>query len=291
MPAALKRAESGSLPAMPCSRHALWCTRTRVLGVTRKYLRGALTRHPTSARRSSTSSSSSRCWAITPRKSGRHKSSATTRSRESTTATSPSRRSDASGHPDLTANEETHFMTGSDEFDAIVVGSGITGGWAAKELTQKGLKVLMLERGKSVEHGKDYTTEHMPTWRIPNRNLPDRRLYASDYYVQRHARGFDYTTLHFWNNDRLNPYVQVPGKPYNWFRANVVGGRSLMWGRHSYRWSDLDFEANRRDGHGSDWPIRYADTQSWYSYVERFIGVSGRAEGLAQLPDGEFLPP
>jgi choline dehydrogenase-like flavoprotein len=182
-------------------------------------------------------------------------------------------------------------MSGSDDFDAIVVGSGITGGWAAKELTQKGLKVLVLERGKPVEHGKDYVTEHMPSWQMPNRNLPDRALYASDYSVQRNARGFDYTTLHFWNNDRKNPYVQAPGKPYNWFRADVVGGKSLLWGRHTYRWSDLDFEANRRDGHGNDWPIRYSDIKDWYSYIESFIGVSGQAEGLAHLPDGEFLPP
>lgn len=177
------------------------------------------------------------------------------------------------------------------DFDAIVVGSGVTGGWAAKELTAQGLKVLMLERGKPVVHGKDYVTEHMPAWKMPLRDLPDRALYASDYPVQRHARGFDSTTLRFWNNDRENPYVQEPGRPYNWFRANVVGGKSLLWGRHTYRWSDLDFEANRRDGHGNDWPIRYADIKDWYSYVERFIGVSGQAEGLAHLPDGEFLPP
>jgi choline dehydrogenase-like flavoprotein len=182
-------------------------------------------------------------------------------------------------------------MTPNYEFDAIVIGSGITGGWAAKELTAKGLKVLMLERGGPVEHAKDYVTEHIPPWKIPHRDLPDRPLYASDYPVQRNARGFDYTTLRFWNNDRENPYVQEPGKPYNWFRANVVGGKSLMWGRHSYRWSDLDFDANRRDGNGNDWPIRYADIKDWYSLVERFIGVSGQAEGLAQLPDGEFLPP
>jgi choline dehydrogenase-like flavoprotein len=188
-------------------------------------------------------------------------------------------------------HEQLCCMTGSYEFDAIVVGSGITGGWAAKELTEKGLKVLMLERGKPVEHRADYVTEHMPTWRMPDRNLPNRPLYASDYYVQRNARGFDYTTLRFWNNDRENPYVQEPGKPYNWFRGNVVGGKSLMWGRHTYRWSDLDFDANRRDGHGNDWPIRYADIKDWYSYVERFIGVSGQVEGLAHLPDGEFLPP
>lgn len=182
-------------------------------------------------------------------------------------------------------------MSNTTQFDAIVVGSGITGGWAAKELCEKGLKVLVLERGRNVEHGKDYSTEHMPPWNMPNRNLPDRDLYASDYYVQRNARGFDSTTLRYFNNDRLNPYVQTPDRPYNWFRADVVGGKSLMWGRHSYRWSDLDFEANKRDGHGCDWPIRYSDVKDWYSHVEKFIGVSGESLGLAHLPDGEFQPP
>jgi choline dehydrogenase-like flavoprotein len=149
-------------------------------------------------------------------------------------------------------------MSASTQFDAIVVGSGITGGWAAKELTERGLKVLMLERGKPLEHRSGYVTEHQPPWNIPLRE---------------------------------NPYVQSPGKPYNWLRADVVGGRSLMWGRHSYRWSDLDFEANKRDGNGNDWPIRYRDIADWYSHVERFIGVSGQAEGLPHLPDGEFQPP
>src|SRR5262245_61303451 len=149
----------------------------------------------------------------------------------------------------------------------------------------------MLERGKPLEHQQGYITEHMPNWQMPYRNLPDRKLYATDYAIQQQARGFEYPTKHFWNNDRLNPYVQTPDKPYNWLRADVVGGRSLLWGRHCYRWSDLDFEANKRDGHGVDWPIRYADIRDWYSHIERFIGVSGQAEGLAHLPDGDFLPP
>ena len=182
-------------------------------------------------------------------------------------------------------------MNSATDFDAIVVGSGITGGLAAKELAERGLTVLVLERGKPLKHREDYKTEHLPTWKVPNRNLPDRDLYAKDYYIQRQARGFDFTTLQFWNNDRENPYVQTPDQPYNWFRGGAVGGKSILWGRQSYRWSDLDFSANRRDGHGSDWPIRYADIKDWYSYVERFIGVSGQTEGLSQLPDGEFLPP
>jgi choline dehydrogenase-like flavoprotein len=177
------------------------------------------------------------------------------------------------------------------DFDAIVVGSGITGGWAAKELTEQGLKVLVLERGKPHEHRTSYVTEHIPPWTIADRNLPDRALYERDYYVQRNARNFDRTTIHYWNNDRTNPYVQPEGKPFNWFRANIVGGKSLMWGRHTYRWSDLDFDANRADGHGTDWPIRYGDIKDWYSKVERFIGVSGQVENLPHLPDSEFLPP
>jgi choline dehydrogenase-like flavoprotein len=182
-------------------------------------------------------------------------------------------------------------MSESQQFDAIVVGSGITGGWAAKELTEKGLKVLVLERGKQVEHRTGYTTEHMPPWQMPDRGLFEREEYDRDYAVQSRARGFGYATRHFWMNDRENPYVQPTGMPFNWLRTDVVGGRSLVWGRHVYRFSDLDFEANRKDGHGIDWPIRYRDIAPWYSHVEKFIGVSGRAEGLAHLPDGEFQPP
>jgi len=177
------------------------------------------------------------------------------------------------------------------DFDAIVVGSGITGGWAAKELTEKGLRVLMLERGKPLEHGKDYVTEHMPPWEIPFGGRPPRELYAAEYPIQSSSYAFDETTRHFWINDKDNPYVCEPDKPFHWLRADVVGGKSLLWGRQVYRWSDLDFSANKSDGHGSDWPIRYADLKDWYAYVERFIGVSGQAENLPHLPDGEFQPP
>lgn len=177
------------------------------------------------------------------------------------------------------------------EFDAIVVGSGITGGWAAKELTEQGLKVLMLERGKPLTHGKDYTTEHMPPWRIPFGGKPPRELYEKDYPVQSTSHAFDETTRHFWINDRENPYTHTEGKPFQWMRADVVGGKSLLWARQVYRWSDLDFEANKKDGHGNDWPIRYADIKDWYAYVEKFIGVSGQAENLPQLPDSIFQPP
>ncbi|HSB95488.1 MAG TPA: GMC family oxidoreductase [Spongiibacteraceae bacterium] len=181
-------------------------------------------------------------------------------------------------------------MQSSFDFDAIVVGSGVTGGWAAKELTEKGLKVLILERGKPLEHGKDYVTEHMEPWKIPFGGKPNRELYARDYPIQSNCYAFDETTRHFWNNDRENPYVFDKEKPFYWLRADVVGGKSLMWGRQVYRWSDLDFEANKKDGHGIDWPIRYNDIKDWYSYVEKTIGVSGQAENLSQLPDSEFQP-
>lgn len=177
------------------------------------------------------------------------------------------------------------------DFDAIVVGSGISGGWAAKELSEKGLKTLVLERGRLIEHGKDYLGEHMPPWQVPNRGLPLRDLYDEDYSIQQKCYAFGETTRQFWNNDRENPYVYNEEKPFTWIRADVVGGRSLMWARQCYRLSDLDFEANKKDGFGVDWPIRYADIAPWYSYVERFVGVSGEKLGLSQLPDGEFQPP
>lgn len=176
------------------------------------------------------------------------------------------------------------------QFDAIVVGSGISGGWASKELTEKGLKVLMLERGRMVEHGKDYIGEHVPPWQVPFRGKPLRDLYKNDYPIQSQVHAFNESTRHFWNNDRENPYDHEHGQ-FNWIRANVVGGRSLLWGRQVYRFSDLDFEANKKDGHGVDWPIRYQDIAPWYDYVERFIGVSGQAENLPHLPDSQFLPP
>lgn len=176
------------------------------------------------------------------------------------------------------------------QFDAIVIGSGVTGGWAAKELTEKGLKVLMLDRGRMIEHGKDYKGEHMAPWDIPFAGKPIRELYKKDYIVQSESYAFDETTRHFWNNDRKNPYVYDP-EVFKWKRADVVGGKSLLWGRQVYRWSDLDFEANKRDGHGIDWPIRYGDIEGWYSYVEKFVGISGQAENLPHLPDSVFQPP
>jgi len=172
-------------------------------------------------------------------------------------------------------------------YDAIVVGSGISGGWAAKELCEKGLRTIVLERGRKVEHVKDYPTTNLAPWELLHRNTNSNRL-KEDQHVQ--VRGFcNESNAHFFVNDKEHPYTQV--KPFDWIRGYHVGGRSLMWGRQCYRWSDLDFEANAKDGHGADWPIRYRDIDPWYSYVERFVGISGSKEGMPQLPDGDFLPP
>ncbi|MDQ4419302.1 GMC family oxidoreductase [Sphingobium sp. DEHP117] len=176
------------------------------------------------------------------------------------------------------------------DFDAIVVGSGITGGWAAKELTEAGLKVLMIERGREIRHQQDYDTEMKAPWEMPFRGIGDTEMYLKQHPVQMLNRHFtEYTEKHF-VNDAENPYSTAPGTDFTWFRSYQLGGRSLTWGRQSYRWSDYDFGANARDGHGTDWPIRYADLAPWYDKVEEFIGVSGQSEGLKQLPDGKFQP-
>lgn len=176
------------------------------------------------------------------------------------------------------------------EFDAIVVGSGITGGWAAKELTEAGLKVLMIERGREIRHQVDYETETKAPWDMPFRGQGDTDLYRREYPVQMVNRHFTEFTQNHFVNDARNPYTTGDGTDFTWFRSYQLGGRSLTWGRQSYRWSDYDFGANKRDGHGTDWPIRYADLAPWYDKVEEFIGVSGAAEGLPQLPDGRFQP-
>lgn len=177
------------------------------------------------------------------------------------------------------------------DFDAIVVGSGITGGWAAKELCEKGLKVLMLERGKPLEHAAGYIGEHVPAWKFDYHGKPDRKLEAEEYPLQSRVYAFNTANRHFWNNDKENPYAIEEGTPFEWFRGGRVGGRSLMWGRQTYRWSEQDFKANAQDGHGIPWPVGYEEIAPWYSYVEKFIGVNGRKEGLPQLPDGEFQKP
>ena len=176
------------------------------------------------------------------------------------------------------------------DFDAIVVGSGMTGGWAAKELTELGLRTLVLEAGRPITPEQDYT-EHKPSWELPFRGLGDRRTVAARQPMQSHSVSFDELSHVFWTDDVDNPYSTPADRPFYWFRARQVGGKSIIWGRQVYRWSNLDFEANLRDGIAVDWPIRYADIAPWYDHVERFIGVSGRREGLAHLPDGPFLPP
>ncbi len=176
------------------------------------------------------------------------------------------------------------------EFDAIVVGSGMTGGWAAKELCAAGLRTLVLEAGRSIEPARDYV-EHVQAWELPYRGYGDRRTLERDQPVQRKCYACDEWSSKFFVNDLDNPYVTDEGTGFDWIRGRQVGGRSLMWGRQVYRWSDLDFAANAKDGHGVDWPIRYRDLAPWYDHVERFIGISGQAEGLSQLPDGRFLPP
>jgi glucoside 3-dehydrogenase (cytochrome c) catalytic subunit len=179
----------------------------------------------------------------------------------------------------------------NEPYDAIVVGSGITGGWAAKELCEKGLRTLVLERGRHVEHGKDYVTEWLQPWEFAHRGRGEPELYERDYPIQSKNYAFGEATRHFFVNDREHPYVTPDDKPFRWIRGYQLGGRSLIWGRACWRWSDLDFEANRRDGYGVDWPIRYKDLAPWYDHVERFVGVSGERLGLVQLPDGELLPP
>ena len=181
-------------------------------------------------------------------------------------------------------------MADSNTFDAIVIGSGITGGWAAKELTEKGLKTLVLERGRNVEHVKDYPTMMKAPWEFKYRGL-DTREVKNNYPIQCTNYAFSEATQHFYVNDKENPYTTPDDQPFRWIRGYQVGGRSLLWGRQSYRWSDYEFESNLKDGVGVDWPIRYKDLEPWYDYVEQFVGVNGRKANIPQLPDGKFLPP
>lgn len=173
-------------------------------------------------------------------------------------------------------------------FDAIVVGSGLSGGWAAKELTEKGLKVLLLERGREVKHREDYPTAMQELWELPHRGRMDLKT-RHDYWANvRTGYTANEEHRHFFTRDVDFPYEEE--KTFTWVRGYQTGGRSLVWGRQSYRWSDLDFEANARDGIAIDWPIRYKDLAPWYSYVEKFAGISGQREGWDSLPDGDFQP-
>ena len=173
-------------------------------------------------------------------------------------------------------------------YDAIVVGSGISGGWAAKELCEKGLKVLMLERGRNFEHIKDYETAGKNPWEFEHRGVKTQDELKKYPILNRSFAG-RHPALHYWTNEQDCPYVEI--KPFTWWRSYQLGGRSILWGRQSYRWSDLDYEANAKEGVAVDWPIRYKDIAPWYDHVEKFAGIAGSKQGLSQLPDGQFLPP
>ena len=176
----------------------------------------------------------------------------------------------------------------NNKFDAIVIGTGISGGWAAKELTEKGLKTLVLERGRMVRHIEDYPTMNMNPWEFDGGITKTQEIYK-DHPKQTRTGQINEHSKHFFVNDNNHPYNEE--KPFNWIRGYHVGGRSLIWGRQTYRLSDLDFEANSKDGYGVDWPIRYKDISPWYDYVEDYIGVSGEKLGIPHFPDGKFLKP
>ncbi|MBY0348374.1 MAG: GMC family oxidoreductase [Hydrotalea flava] len=178
--------------------------------------------------------------------------------------------------------------TEANTYDAIVIGSGISGGWAAKELTEKGLKIIMLERGRNFEHIKDYKTAQWDPWDFPHRGRTTEAQ-RNAYPVIHRGWAANEAVMDYWANEQDCPYTEI--KPFTWWRSYQLGGRSILWGRQSYRWSDFDFEANAKDGIAIDWPVRYKEIAPWYDYVEKFTGISGSLEGLQQLPDGQYLPP
>ena len=176
------------------------------------------------------------------------------------------------------------------DFDAIVIGSGMSGGYAAKELCERGLKTLVLERGKDIDPAEDYT-DMMDPWEYKHLDRPDPQEAATDYPIQKDVYVFFDSTKHLWVKDSEHPYEVAPDTTYQWLRGYQVGGRSLLWARMSFRLSDYDFNANLRDGVGVDWPIRYADLEPWYDRVEEFVGVAGEQHSIPQIPAGKFLPP
>lgn len=181
-------------------------------------------------------------------------------------------------------------MSANEDFDVIVVGSGMSGGIAAKEFCERGMKTLVLERGKQTQRSLDYVGENKEPWDMEFRDRVDPKLAESDYAKQSTCYAFRESTRNFFINDRENPYSEEEGTQFAWLRGDQVGGKSLMWARQSYRWSEMDFAANKADGHGSDWPIRYSELAPWYDHVERFVGISGSQENLPQLPDSIYQP-
>jgi choline dehydrogenase-like flavoprotein len=178
-------------------------------------------------------------------------------------------------------------MADTNKFDAIVIGSGMSGGWAAKEFCEKGFKTLVLERGRDVQHLKDYPTTSMMPWEFKHRGQVPDEIQKENPVISR-CYAFREDAMHFFVKDNEHPYVQE--KPFDWIRGYQVGGKSIMWARQTQRWSNFDYEGPARDGFAVDWPIRYEDIAPWYSYVEKFAGISGNKDGLEELPDGEFLP-
>jgi choline dehydrogenase-like flavoprotein len=190
--------------------------------------------------------------------------------------------------PDTTRVNINTKGVAQNSYDAIVIGSGISGGWAAKELCELGLKTLVLERGRNIEHIKDYPTMNMPPWEFRHRGEITKKQRDENPFISK-AAGYDESTQHFFIKDKDHPYIQE--KPFEWIRGYQVGGKSLIWGRACARWSEYDFTAPLRYGYAVDWPVRYSDMAPWYSHVEKFIGVCGSKDGIESMPDGEFLPP
>ena len=187
--------------------------------------------------------------------------------------------------------DEIYINETKEEFDVLVIGSGMTGGWAAKEFCERGFKTLMVERGRIVKHREDYVGENITIWDQPFRSRVALKEVEENYSVQKQCYAFNDATKHFFGNDKELPYSAEEGTEFSWIRANQLGGKSLLWHRQSYRFSEHDFAANSLDGHGNDWPIRYKDLVASYEKVEEFAGISGSNEGLPQLPDSIFQPP